>query len=204
MVASDLDLVQTMKSLINVVLSSDRWKPADGPLAVTVPVNLELAPFIISGTTKHHPYVHPGRVLQGSQGEVTFGIYTPVRDPLTDLLEGVCLLAQTNEWPNVVFAPLDPLVFRVGVDHLTEHGVGVERVVVHPDVFRSIDLSDFKGITDARVVVSKSVPERTCVLFAPPSFVGGVVWVGGDVGYVVHNFWRGMYIIHDVSERSGH
>jgi len=176
---------------------------------IQVPVNLELFPFIVSSSFGQAVLVEgvrdmPDQVM-GSVGCAFFKLGEPVHgghgeivqllaqltdDPLWTIIDFVKETGRKEDWPNVLERELDQAAVMTAREHLAYCGLGLTNVVAHPDTVGNLD---FGAVT---AIPSEDAPIDLMAFFAPPDFVGTYFTAGRNAAYVIHNLWRGLYVVH--------
>lgn len=166
---------------------SDPSKPLIGKVEISV--NLELAPFIVSSSFGEPLIIAPGRANGSVMGVARFAFFELDEDPLWPLIALICSTGAELDWPNYLERELDSVAVSTARDHLAYSDLEMTHVVAHSDC--ELDFGE-----DVKVLRSNAAPSDTIVFFAEPEFVGSFVTAGRNVGFIVHNLWRGIYVIH--------
>jgi hypothetical protein len=156
---------------------------------VEVAVNLELAPFIVSSSFGKPLIVNPDRGQDDSvMGRARFAFFKTEGDPLWPLLELVCSKGEEGDWPNYLRRELDAVAVETARSHLAYSDLGCVHAVTHVDC--ELDFGD-----ETKVFKTEHAPQGVVLFSAEPEFVGTVITVGQNAGYIVHNLWRGVYVV---------
>ncbi len=156
---------------------------------VEMPVNLELVPFVVSSSFGKPLLVTPVQqeADQTVVGTARFAFFTLEDEPLWPLLELVRKTGLEDDWPNYLRRDLDEVAVETARGHLDYSDLTLAHVVVHTDCKLEFG--------NATVLRSDDAPSDFAAFFAEPEFVGTVVTAGGNAGYIIHNLWRGVYVV---------
>ncbi len=180
-------------------VSDDR--PTIGMLVIDV--NLDLGPFLVS-TSQGGVLLHPGKVIEGVRGQAPFNWFDLKAEPLGVLMQYVIDFVHnaeaqsTQSFPNVLTdVDYNEETLQMAIDHINHYDLAVANIVIERELALTSELDETAFASGARIVVSDQLPVGTVVLSAEPQFVGQMVLAGDSAGFILHNFHRGMFVIHE-------